>query len=301
MGAVSMAAFKRFADAPALEKWRKIQRVPARLKGASMDRRWRRIADRGKDFLLVDGRETFLVSTHDDCVGRGIFKKGEFDFEKFQVALEILGTSKVRSLVDVGANIGVITIPALCRGFAERAVAIEPDPLNFWLLEVNSRLNGVEERIECIQAAASRKGDGVAQLELAPRNSGDHRIARASGVRPSHPETVSVPTVRLDDVVGPVGTGDLVWMDVQGYEMEVLQGAPNVMNSGAALVIEIWPLGLIEHGELNSVSDLLEPYDYFFDLNVLQPYPRPIKEVQALIDDLGTGGPFTDILCLRAG
>lgn len=69
---------------------------------------------------LVTGRpEHFVVATADKVIGRELFLHGEFDFAKLQTALAIIereGLPRPQHLIDVGANIGTIVIPALARG-----------------------------------------------------------------------------------------------------------------------------------------------------------------------------------------
>ena len=45
--------------------------------------------------------------------------------------------------LDIGANIGVICIPAVSRGLVEEAIAIEPESENFKLLKLNISLNNL--------------------------------------------------------------------------------------------------------------------------------------------------------------
>jgi len=262
-------------------------------------RQWQRLSGRGQDFELVHSQETYLVSTRDQAVSRRLYETGQFDFDKFGIAMALLGRTRVGRLVDVGANIGTISIPALRRGLAERATAIEPDPLNFWLLEVNVTLNHIHNRIECLQAACTSIGTGDILLERSPTNYGDHRITLKDSTRSSHSGSVRVPSVRLDDVVSHLSDGDLVWMDVQGYEIEVLKGSPTVLESGAALVTELWPFGLQEQGSLDEVAETLGSFKCFYDLSERQPSQRPIHEVLSLIERLGVDGAWTDILCVH--
>ena len=56
--------------------------------------------------------------------------------------------SRGRSFVDVGANIGTTTIPALLSHGFETAVAIEPEPENVRVLRMNVLLNDLEDRVD---------------------------------------------------------------------------------------------------------------------------------------------------------
>jgi FkbM family methyltransferase len=53
-------------------------------------------------------------------------------------------------------------------------------------------------------------------------------------------EKIEVPTVRLDDEVGPAVHVDFVKIDVEGYEMSVLRGGPSMFQrSRPSILIEI--------------------------------------------------------------
>lgn len=262
---------------------------------------WQRLKDTGAPFGLGQLEEPLIFSLNDDAIGRRIFYTGSFDFPKFTYALEVLGVPRLSRLIDVGANIGVVAIPAVARGLADCAVAIEPDPLNFRLLECNVRLNDVQGQVQCIQVAATSDGVGEVLLERSPTNHGDHRIAAASGSRTSHADALAVPTARLDDLVPlPTLDGDLLWMDVQGYEVEVLRGAPAFLDSGVPLVLEVWPYGLAEHGSLAELPEILSGYGSFFDLSVPGGTWRPISDIEQLIAGLGLDiYNYADILVIR--
>lgn len=294
------STLSRFLQAPPDARMRKIRRLLSQSFWISQrqGRQWRNYKSIHSPLGISQKSEPLLFSTDDDVIGRSVFLTGGFDFSKFELTLRLLGRSRVRRLIDVGANIGTITVPAVSRGYSETAIAIEPDPLNFKLLECNIRLSDLESRVQCVQAAAaSRRVGNTLMLERSLDNYGDHRIATRSGTRPTHGNAVAVDTVRLDDLVNEPSTGgDLVWMDVQGYEAEVLLGAPRLLESGVPMVLEIWPFGLNEHGGLLRLIDSLGSYSQFVDLAAEDKQWRPISDIEKLIEEIGPEGDFTDIL-----
>lgn len=293
--------WKRFADATPSERIRKIRNRVARnyVKNLHRAQRWHSLKRAGA-FGLAQQDEPFIFSTSDDVIGRRVFFKGSFDFAKFEYALRLLGQSRISRLIDVGANIGVITVPAVARGLADRAIAIEPAPLNYNLLECNVRLSGLQDRVRCIQVAATADGDGEALLELSSDNHGDHRIASPVGNRTTHANVIPVASARLDDLVdSPSHSADLLWMDVQGYEVEVLRGAPRLLEAGVPIVLEVWPYGLAEQQSLTGLPEFLSSYRSFVDLSSSDATPRPISAVADLYEEYGLDGAFTDILVLR--
>ena len=114
------------------------------------------------------GRRT---ETSDRIIGRSLYWRGDFDFQKFEAANRLLREHWVVGpdaplpvLIDVGANVGSICIPAVKRELVNRCIAIEPDPENFRLLKVNAALNGVDDRIDTRQMAVGATSDRVSVL-----------------------------------------------------------------------------------------------------------------------------------------
>jgi FkbM family methyltransferase len=259
-----------------------------------------------QEFVLCNlpGKEMYVVSARDEIIGRELFLSGEFDFEKFEFAYRLLQTKRPgwrpKTLLDVGGNIGTISIPAVARGYAERAIAIEPDPQNCRLLRANIELNGLSGRIDVHEMAAGEQPGHVLELELSDYNLGDHRI-RAAGVPSADSnsrQSVSVTSTTLDSVCAGIPAGELlVWMDVQGYEGFVLAGSSNLLAQRPPLVLEFWPGGMARTGSFPLVQSSLQSYSGFIDLAEGKRV-RAMSELQSLYDDLGPGEATTDILVI---
>ena len=249
--------------------------------------------------------EVFVVHAGDEWIGRGLFVSGEFDFDKFAAAFEALVKlrpgSRPKVLIDVGANIGSICIPAVVRGYVERAVAIEPDPQNSRLLRANIALNGLEGKIRTAETAAGPQDGAFLELELSGENLGDHRI-RVSGedgaLDEANRQVVQVPSATLDSICRTEAGDDvLVWMDVQGFEGIALAGAKDFLARRVPMVLEFCPYLMVRARSFSALKQSLAGYSGFLDLESGKAF-RPIAELQALYDELGEGQAFTDILVL---
>lgn len=142
------------------------------------------------------------------------------------------------TVVDVGANIGYNAVHAARRvGSGGRVVAVEPAPDNLTVLERNlaaARLPNVTVR----PVAAGRdkghrklylRGDTSAVNSLYPQSC----YASVTGV-------IDVPVERLDELVED--DPDLVKIDVEGAELEVLEGMERLLRRpGLALIVEWHP------------------------------------------------------------
>jgi FkbM family methyltransferase len=253
--------------------------------------------------LAADGNDQFLCLSSDTAVSRMTYINGIFDFDKIQTAIRCIGTGfQLHTLVDVGANIGTICVPAVARGLAQRAIAIEPEPVNFRILMANVYLNDVADRIVCHNMAAGEEDGNTLQLDLSPDNSGDHRVHSDKTLNfhfEQDRRSISVASGRLDTLVpSPDRTSTLIWMDTQGYEGFILRGAQNILQARIPIVLEFWPYGMTSAGSFPALKESLLSYTNYFDLRADTPKPEPISE--RAINDLfsrfdGTIG-FTDIL-----
>jgi len=267
--------------------------------------------------LTVRTRHGLLsIGNKDRAIGRLLFTWREFELDKIDRAIRcamgagVLGERNDGWLLDVGANVGSVCVPLVRRGAFARAVAFEPEPANYAHLRRSLALNGIDERtIRPVNAALS-SANGAATLELAFTNSGDHRI-RVEAPSSSHPDCrederalIQVPVHRLDDAVASLEIRrehvKLLWIDVQGHEAQVLEGAPRLLAAGVPVVTEFWPYGLQRSGASgrNFAALLRASFTTFYDLADETPAPRPIGDVPSLFRRYA-GTSFTDLLLLH--
>ena len=250
---------------------------------------------------FADRAEKYLVFTADKHISKTVYATGSFDFEKLQSVVRLLGHGfTCETLVDVGANIGTICIPAVTRGLARRAIAIEPEPANFRLLEINVRLNDLSDRIVLHNVAVGPADGQTLQMELSQDNSGDHRI-RVSSDDGAYDErtrrVIQVESKTLDTLVGSLeASSTLVWMDTQGYEGQVLLGAANIVAARVPLVLEFWPYGMDRTQSYAGVRATVMSYETYYDLSESEPKPRHTTAIDALHQTLEQAGGYTDIL-----
>ncbi len=239
-------------------------------------------------YLVTGNPEHFVVATADKVIGRELFLHGEFDFAKLQTALAIIereGLPRPQHLIDVGANIGTIVIPALARGLMQSATAIEPHPTNLRLLRANLALNGLSERVRVLAQAVGAESHASLFLTESSTNSGNHSIGQTG---------LPVASTRLDDVEFP-HDGALLWMDIEGYEGHALRGAPNLLAAGIPVVCE-YNTGYLENsGGMNWFREVLAGRR-IFDLK------RGVQAAEISLDELAdtypVGHEFTDILSI---
>src|SRR5262249_58160565 len=84
---------------------------------------------------------------------------------------------------------------------------------------------------------------GAAVLHLHPRNTGAHAIGEPPSV--DGQARLDVPVVRVDDELErlgvPLETVGLAWVDVEGYEPQVLDGLAKLMARAVPITFEFTP------------------------------------------------------------
>jgi FkbM family methyltransferase len=225
------------------------------------------------DLTIVRGNfnEKFILFTNDNVISKEMFISGKFDLTKLERTLEFLNKKKIKTIYDIGANIGTICIPAIKRGLIENAFAVEPEKKNFELLKLNISLNNLQDKILTHNYALSNKDDELVEMEIAADNYGDHRIKNEINFNihgEEYRKTVKVKTKKFDTLFKSTNaSNDLVWMDTQGYEPIILSGANNLINSKTPLVLEFWPYALKRAGLWDKMFEQLKNFDYYVDLS----------------------------------
>jgi FkbM family methyltransferase len=143
------------------------------------------------------------------------------------------------TVVDVGANIGYNTVHAArLAGQHGRVIAVEPTPDNLEVL----RRNVAAARLANVTVAPVAAGRDAGVRELFMRGA----VSAVNSFFPQScyahvTEVLRVPVVRLDDLVD--GDAAVVKIDVEGAELDVLEGMPRLLaGRGVALIVEWHPL-----------------------------------------------------------
>jgi FkbM family methyltransferase len=144
------------------------------------------------------------------------------------------------TFIDCGANIGYWSIMVSGEHLgAHKALAIEASPKNFEALEENWALNG--KRFKCANVALfSVSGQRVTITTGSSGHHSGHRISRQNteGMR-NEGEAL---TATLDDVVkehfSEIPDCPVVKIDVEGAEIDVLRGAPDLLERDVLLCYE---------------------------------------------------------------
>jgi len=218
-------------------------------------------------------------------------------YEKYETELFKRLVKKGMVVVDIGANIGYYTLLAAhLVGDEGKVFAFEPDPYNYDLLCKNIDVNGYRNVIPVQKAVSSKSGE--TELFLDKSNLGGHSLSEANVDKGA---SITVEVTSLDDYFKNKDCEiDVIKMDVQGSEMEVLEGMTNTINQSDNLKIitEFWPIGLRNTGS-SPAGFLNKLVEYGFALYQIGQHLELIDVNNSL--RLCSDKKFTTLLCKKAG
>lgn len=198
-----------------------------------------------------------------DAMARRIYKRGMLDAEltRWLVGRVRLGEGDV--VLDVGANVGWYSL-CLARDAAAgaRIYAFEPDEVNHALLTENVAANRAAPCVVPVRKAASDR-PGTRTLYLYdPKNAGRHSLLPVNAAGRSEVEAVT-----LDAFLGAEGIDPrrvrFLKVDVEGHELQVLEGARSLLGCVPLLLLEYSPRLMRQAGlDPTRLLDLLSASGY---------------------------------------
>jgi FkbM family methyltransferase len=142
-------------------------------------------------------------------------------------------------VLDIGANIGYYALmEAMYVGPGGKVFAVEPDRRNLELLRANIALNGMDDAISVYDIAISNE-NGMRDFGIHPKSNLNVILTKDTDTR--NAEYASVIKVRTADIyefLQGIGHVDLIRMDIEGHEVEVLEGIQRVSMTFPQLVPE---------------------------------------------------------------
>jgi FkbM family methyltransferase len=211
-----------------------------------------------------------------DEIGRELYATGSYEGEEIAAVLRWLDRKGI--IVDLGANIGTTSIPFALAGYD--VIAVEPVPATFSMLSNNVERNGLADRITCIQSAVATHQGPVTMWTGFASGQAEVAVDGATGIERwgDRGELITVLGGPVESIVGQSDVA-LVWADVQGSEIVVVETGAYLWERGVPLYLEIDPSSLELHGGLERFEQGVRRHFAAF-------LPR---------DDLITGGSEQDI------
>ena len=257
----------------------------------------------------------FEGSINDDTVHRYYLRHGTWA-PGLQFLIRTLFANGSGTFIDVGANIGLITIPIAKINEKIDLYAFEPEPNNYIFLRKNIIANAVELKIKTFNTALF-SGDCILDMELSADNMGDHRVRRqaVANSQGNYYNEASRPTVKIQarkldsvlnakDLIRPI----ILKIDTQGAEVQVFSGATNLLAEVDYLIVEYWPYGLRRMGDTtDSFLELIKQFpwgavyhDDIAQIPKLLPINDFITNIDSYPDKTGTVGHLDFLLSRHA-
>ena len=163
--------------------------------------------------------------------------------------------------LDLGANIGTTCVYFKWKfDKSLKILAFEPDPTNYMLLKMNVELNNMTA-----DAILENYGLGAEEsyqiMHINPENPGNNSIY--PGIEGLETEKIHI--VKLDEYLSknniPAEEIKYIWIDVEGFEAQVILGAENLLtNHQIPIFMEFNPMDWNKSGYFDKMVDFLEKY-----------------------------------------
>jgi len=159
------------------------------------------------------------------------------------------------TVLDIGANIGYYVLMELnLIGSTGTLVAVEPSPSNIDMLRHNLALNGHTD-VEVHQAAVSDR-PGRREFFLSEMSNLNTFHDTGTGRLHLSGETVEVETVTVPQLMGGRAP-DLIRMDVEGHEVEVINGLLPAVEAGEMAPMILFETHLSRYGSDHDIDATL--------------------------------------------
>jgi FkbM family methyltransferase len=195
------------------------------------------------------------------------------------------------SYLDIGANIGITSIPLVKSKPGLLCCCFEPDDVNYSVLTINTVINGVAGHMACLNVALGATHEYI-RIYKSPNNFGDHRshaprggyLDEASFTTSKHLVWKDTPARALQAV--GMKRIDVVKIDTQGADAEILAGLVPLLRPGSLVLFELSPYHLATNGTTAAeLDDLFRQFGGVQKINDLTHRERLENvEVPSLVD-----------------
>lgn len=195
-----------------------------------------------------------FIDLNDPGISRTLLLFGEREIDHKLMLEKILKPGMV--VFDIGANIGYYPLMELgLIGSEGSLLAIEPSPSNINLLKKNLKLNG-HGNIEVVAGAVSNK-NGTAKFYLSEFSNLNTFHPTGSGESFVSGKAIDVETFTVPKLVDKYGPPDLIRMDVEGHEVEVINGMLDAIQSGLIRPMVIFETHLSRYSDTHDMRKTL--------------------------------------------
>lgn len=193
------------------------------------------------------------------------------DFEEMALILHFLTMDDI--FVDVGANVGVYSI--LASGVAgAKSIAIEPSDESSEIFRQNIAINNLESRITLINCVV---GNQSGHISFTKGLDAINRVTREDDLK-KNSELIKEET--LDNLLKN-DFPSCIKIDVEGFELNVLKGAKEILKKPELKLLLIETNGLSKKYQLDEKEIFTLVHDHGFSPYMYSPFEREFSIVTA--------------------
>ncbi len=196
-----------------------------------------------KDLVQLEPGVTMLLDPR-DYEARTLLLAGSYQDHVWNAMARYIGDGAV--VIDVGSHYGLFALKAAVKvGKAGRVLAVEPNPETLTLLRVNVAASAADN-VTILPVACTDRERTLVFYASPLANTARSSLARqnAEVTLSTAPREYKVRGRAIDDIVGEmkIARVDVIKIDVEGAELQVLQGAVGVLKRlRPTIVVEIGP------------------------------------------------------------
>lgn len=191
---------------------------------------YRHLVNHAKD-VSVKGHlnASYLLPNLKENVAFDIFINGIYEWDTHKFLVDNIAPNGV--LLDLGANIGAVTIPLCLKRKDIRCICVEASPWVFKYLEKNIAANSLQDRVTCFNKALFDE-DNESLLFYSP----SEKFGKGSLSPVFTSEGIPVMSVKLDTLLIQCGIErvDLIKIDIEGYEYYAFKGGESLLRQEKA-------------------------------------------------------------------
>lgn len=254
---------------------------------------------RGRTFTLNAG--TPALNVIDTIAPDGSYEPWVLKY--LEIASDYLGPDK--DAVDIGANIGIVSLALAGLQHQGEVIAIEPVSFLFDCLQSNLERSQVPNVTVCRAIIDDRDGT-VREIQVPAGAPGGATVAGSPDRTHIIAHSETVPTVKLDTYLREQHPGlhvKILKIDVENWELPVLNGAVETIRSDdpvALIEFNVQHRSLdVERGGFDLYQRLSSLFQHLFLIDRLHHDLIPIRSYAELRGAMLTGHFVEDLLCFN--
>lgn len=179
--------------------------------------------------ILSNDRDFKNMYTFPDIAGKYFWLYGSWEAWNIKILKQhFFSNSSDALFLDIGANLGCYTIN-LAEIFRE-VWSFEPAPIASSILYANVEANEINNCVLLTKGVANK--NGTIPLNVVPADSGLSSIKN----KVENSKQIEIEIVRLDDAVPLDESVAFIKIDVEGFELDVLMGAEEILRRNEAVI-----------------------------------------------------------------